>query len=56
MKKGLVRQSSPGGSPPALEALESALREYDGALLAVSHDAAFLEAIGVERRVWLEEG
>jgi len=33
----------------ALEALEHALREYDGALLVVSHDAAFLEAIGIER-------
>jgi ATPase subunit of ABC transporter with duplicated ATPase domains len=40
----------------ALEALESALREYDGALLVVSHDAAFLEAIGVERRLELGEG
>jgi ATPase subunit of ABC transporter with duplicated ATPase domains len=35
----------------ALDALESALREYDGALLVASHDAAFLDAIGVERRV-----
>ena len=40
----------------ALEALESALREYDGALLVVSHDAEFLEAIGVERRLELGEG
>ena len=37
----------------ALEALECALREYDGALLVVSHDAAFLEAIRVERQVVL---
>lgn len=37
----------------ALEALESALRAYDGTLLVVSHDAAFLEAIGVERYVAL---
>ncbi|WP_172298090.1 ABC-F family ATP-binding cassette domain-containing protein [Pseudoruegeria sp. HB172150] len=37
----------------AMEALEAALRGYDGALLVVSHDAAFLEAIGVERRVEL---
>ena len=36
----------------ALEALEGALRGYDGALLVVSHDADFLEAIGVER--WVE--
>lgn len=57
-----------GGAPPgllildeptnhldieAVEALESALRGYDGALLVVSHDAAFLEAIGVERRIVL---
>ena len=35
----------------AQEALESALGEYDGALLVASHDAGFLEAIGVERRV-----
>jgi ATPase subunit of ABC transporter with duplicated ATPase domains len=37
----------------ALDALESALRAYDGALLVVSHDAEFLEAIGVERRIAL---
>ena len=36
-----------------LEALEEVLRGYDGALLVVSHDAAFLEAIGTERRVEL---
>lgn len=36
-----------------LEALESALGGYDGALLVVSHDETFLEAIGVERRVSL---
>jgi ATPase subunit of ABC transporter with duplicated ATPase domains len=37
----------------ALEALESALIAYDGALLVVSHDADFLDAIGVERYVGL---
>jgi ATPase subunit of ABC transporter with duplicated ATPase domains len=37
----------------ALEALEGALRGYDGALLVVSHDDDFLEAVGVERRVAL---
>jgi ATPase subunit of ABC transporter with duplicated ATPase domains len=37
----------------ALEALESALRAYDGALLVTSHDAEFLEAIGIERRIVL---
>jgi len=38
----------------SMSAMESALREYDGALLVVSHDAAFLEAIGVERRIVLK--
>jgi ATPase subunit of ABC transporter with duplicated ATPase domains len=37
----------------ALEALESALRQYDGALVVVSHDRDFLDAIGVEREVEL---
>ncbi|KQT32302.1 ABC transporter [Sphingomonas sp. Leaf412] len=31
--------------------LEAALRDFDGALLVVSHDAAFLDAIGVTRRI-----
>ncbi|MGV2981896.1 ATP-binding cassette domain-containing protein [Camelimonas sp. ID_303_24] len=35
----------------SVELLEQALRAFDGALLVVSHDAAFLEAIGVERRM-----
>lgn len=38
----------------ALEALEEALHAYDGALLVASHDATFLETIGVERTVTLE--
>ncbi len=33
----------------SLEVLEAALASYDGALLVVSHDAAFLDAIGVTR-------
>ncbi|HEX8395280.1 MAG TPA: ATP-binding cassette domain-containing protein, partial [Longimicrobium sp.] len=37
----------------SLEALEEVLRGYDGALLVVSHDAEFLERIGIERRVKL---
>jgi ATPase subunit of ABC transporter with duplicated ATPase domains len=35
----------------SLGALEVALNAYDGALLIVSHDAAFLEAIGITRRI-----
>ncbi|QIG79090.1 ABC-F family ATP-binding cassette domain-containing protein [Stakelama tenebrarum] len=34
-----------------VELLEAALAEYDGALLVVSHDAAFLQAIGVTRTI-----
>jgi ATPase subunit of ABC transporter with duplicated ATPase domains len=37
----------------SIEVLEAALRGYDGALLVVSHDAAFLEAVRVEREVSL---
>ncbi|HEX6369553.1 MAG TPA: ABC-F family ATP-binding cassette domain-containing protein [Longimicrobium sp.] len=37
----------------SLQALEQVLRGYDGALLVVSHDAAFLDAIGIERRIEL---
>ncbi|GGA91717.1 ABC transporter [Brucella endophytica] len=37
----------------SVEALEAALNDYDGALLVVSHDRAFLDAIGVERTVEL---
>lgn len=55
-----------GSSPPSLlildeptnhldvesiEAVEAGLRAYDGALLVVSHDEAFLQAIGVTRRL-----
>ena len=35
----------------SLEVLEDALRGFNGALLVVSHDASFLEAIGIERSV-----
>jgi ATPase subunit of ABC transporter with duplicated ATPase domains len=37
----------------SIETVEAGLRAYDGALLVVSHDEAFLEAIGVTRRVTL---
>lgn len=37
----------------AIEQVEAGLRGYDGALLVVSHDADFLAAIGITRRVEL---
>jgi len=37
----------------SIEAVEAGLRAYDGALLVVSHDEAFLKAIGISRRVKL---
>ena len=40
----------------SLEVLEAALREYPGAIVAVSHDRAFLEAIGTDRRVRVSDG
>lgn len=35
----------------SVETVEAGLRAYDGALLVVSHDETFLEAIGVTRRI-----
>ena len=35
----------------SIETVEAGLRAYDGALIVVSHDEAFLEAIGITRRV-----
>jgi ATPase subunit of ABC transporter with duplicated ATPase domains len=37
----------------SIEAMEAALAGYDGALLIASHDAAFLEAVGVNQRIEL---
>jgi ATPase subunit of ABC transporter with duplicated ATPase domains len=37
----------------SLNAVETGLAAFDGALLVVSHDTAFLEAIGIERTVEL---
>ncbi len=37
----------------SIAAVEAGLRAYDGALLMVSHDDAFLEAIGITRRLAL---
>ena len=37
----------------SIEAVEAGLRAYDGALLVVSHDEAFLDAIGIDQRIEL---
>jgi ATPase subunit of ABC transporter with duplicated ATPase domains len=37
--------------PETLEAVERALRAFDGTIVAVSHDRAFFEGIGVTRRL-----
>ncbi|WP_207461132.1 hypothetical protein [Azospirillum sp. SYSU D00513] len=39
----------------AVQAIEAGLRAYDGALLVVSHDEAFVEAIGITRGFELGE-
>jgi ATPase subunit of ABC transporter with duplicated ATPase domains len=41
---------------PSLDVLESALRDYPGAIVAVSHDRAFLDAIETSRRVEIRGG
>jgi ATPase subunit of ABC transporter with duplicated ATPase domains len=38
-----------------LQGLEAALRSYDGAIVIASHDDALLDAIGVTRRVQVEQ-
>jgi ATPase subunit of ABC transporter with duplicated ATPase domains len=37
----------------SIEELESALGDYDGALIVVSHDQTFLQTIGIEREIAL---
>ncbi len=37
----------------SIEVIETALREYDGALMVVSHDPAFIDAIGCKRELRL---
>jgi ATPase subunit of ABC transporter with duplicated ATPase domains len=37
----------------SIAAVEAGLRAYDGALLVVSHDEAFLQAVGISRRLEL---
>ncbi|WP_114946892.1 ABC-F family ATP-binding cassette domain-containing protein [Microvirga calopogonii] len=39
----------------SIEAVEAGLRAYDGALLIVSHDEAFFDAVGITRRLDLTE-
>jgi ATPase subunit of ABC transporter with duplicated ATPase domains len=41
---------------PAIEQLESALRDYEGTLLVVTHDRALLDALALTRRVELVGG
>ncbi len=38
----------------SIEVIEDALREYDGALIVVSHDPAFIQAIGCRRQISLD--
>ncbi len=40
----------------SIAAVEVGLRDYDGALLVISHDEAFLQSIGVTRRLALPSG
>jgi ATPase subunit of ABC transporter with duplicated ATPase domains len=40
----------------SLEVREAALRDDPGALVAVSHDRAFLDAIGIARRLRVRGG
>ena len=42
--------------PETLEAIEAALRAYAGTLVVVSHDRAFVDGIGVTRRLEVREG
>src|SRR4051812_32921165 len=37
----------------AIEELETALKAFDGALIVISHDQSFLQAIGIEREIVL---
>src|SRR5690606_30384201 len=40
----------------SIAAIEAALRDHDGALVVVSHDADFLAAVGVDRELRLRPG
>ena len=37
----------------SIEELEAALKGFDGALIVISHDQAFLQAIGIQREIVL---
>ena len=39
---------------PAVEQLESALADYTGTLVVVSHDRVFLDRVGIDRALDLE--
>lgn len=41
---------------PSLQALEAMLRSYRGALMVVSHDRSFLQALGLDERLQIEPG
>jgi ATPase subunit of ABC transporter with duplicated ATPase domains len=42
--------------PETLESVEAALRRFAGTLVVVSHDRAFLEGVGVSRRLEVRDG
>ena len=42
--------------PETLEAVEAALRAFGGTIVVVSHDRAFLEGLGVTRRIEVRDG
>ena len=42
--------------PETLEAVEAALRAFAGTIVAVSHDRAFLDGLGVTRRIEVRDG
>ena len=42
-----------GGKGLFIKELEQALKGFDGALIVVSHDRSFLQAIGIQREIVL---
>ena len=41
---------------PAIEQLEAALADFPGTLVVVSHDRAFLDAVGIDRTLAVDHG